>query len=157
MSVLGYLAILFAVAFLLLLMAYFQQQRVNNEALDSAKKSASAVETIQNTMEENKALTEQVDTLTQERDKALADAKAAQTDAQTAQAQTQALKQLNELRGLYNQEHFKAARSLLEAWETTAPGELEKTLTAISSGMTQEERDAYDPLDAYQKLIKWLS
>ncbi|MCI8651454.1 MAG: hypothetical protein HFF05_03295 [Oscillospiraceae bacterium] len=55
--VMGYLLILFAVAFLLLLFAYFQQQRANSEAADDAQqKSASALQSIQNLMNDNELL-----------------------------------------------------------------------------------------------------
>lgn len=59
----GYMAILFATAFLLLGLAYFQQQRLNTEATDALKQSASAVETIQNMMEENETLRARVEEL----------------------------------------------------------------------------------------------
>lgn len=56
----GYLIILFAVAFLLLLMAYFQQQRLKDQATsDALKQSSSAVQSIQSLMDESKALREE--------------------------------------------------------------------------------------------------
>ena len=157
MSVMGYLAVLFAIAFLLLLLAYFQQQRTNSEAISGLQESVSAVGTLDNLMKDNEALRTQVDTLEKERDQALTDAQTAQAAAADAAKQTAALNQLNELRGLYNQQHFKAARALLATWESAAPGALEQTLTGISNGLTQEEKDAYDPLEAYQQLVGWLS
>jgi len=61
-SVMSYLAILFAIAFLLLLMAYFQQQRANAEASDNAQKqSVSAVQSIQNLMADNESLQTQLE------------------------------------------------------------------------------------------------
>lgn len=70
----GYLVILFAVAFLLLLMAYFQQKRLGDQAAtDALKQSSSAVETIQSLIdesaklrEENTALKEQIEALKDE-------------------------------------------------------------------------------------------
>ena len=67
----GYLIVLFAVAFLLLLLAYFQQQRLSDQAAtDALKQSSSAVQSIQNLMdesaklrEENEALKAQIDGL----------------------------------------------------------------------------------------------
>lgn len=61
--VLSYLVILFAVAFLLLLLAYFQQQRVNSETTDALKQSVSAVGTIENMIEENETLRQEVEAL----------------------------------------------------------------------------------------------
>lgn len=68
--VLGYLLILFAAAFLLLLLAYFQQQRANqanSETIDALKQSASAVQSIQNLIDENAQLREQVEELEKEK------------------------------------------------------------------------------------------
>ena len=63
MSVLGYLLVLFAVAFLLLLLAYLQQQRANAEATDALKQSVSAVDTIEKMIAENEQLRDQVEQL----------------------------------------------------------------------------------------------
>ncbi len=63
-SIMAYLAILFGVAFLLLLMSYFMQQRQNAEATsDALKQSASAAETVRLMQEENQRLKEQVEQL----------------------------------------------------------------------------------------------
>lgn len=59
----GYLVILFAAAFLLLLMAYFQQQRLNDQTNDALKQSVSAVDALQQLMEDNESLRAQVDEL----------------------------------------------------------------------------------------------
>lgn len=60
----GYLVVLFAVAFLLLLMAYFQQQRQSSQAAnDALKQSTSAVQSIQTLMDESKALREENEAL----------------------------------------------------------------------------------------------
>lgn len=67
--VMGYLAILFAVAFLLLLLAYFQQQRANSEATDALKESVSAVQSIQKLMDDNRALREENEALSEQVDK----------------------------------------------------------------------------------------
>ena len=64
MPLMGYLVILFAVAFFLLFMAYCQQQRQNTEATnDALKQSVSAVDTIQVMMADNQELREQVGAL----------------------------------------------------------------------------------------------
>lgn len=66
MSVFGYLAVLFGVAFLLLLMAFFQQQRANDETADALQKSQSTIESIQHLLEETNALQEEKDRLTEQ-------------------------------------------------------------------------------------------
>lgn len=68
MSVFGYLAVLFGVAFLLLLMAFFQQQRANDEAEDALQKSQSTIESIQQLLEEANGLREENEQLTAELD-----------------------------------------------------------------------------------------
>lgn len=68
MSVFGYMAVLFSVAFLLLLIAFFQQQRANDEAADALQKSQSTIESIQQLLDENKLLREENETLTSEKD-----------------------------------------------------------------------------------------
>lgn len=63
-SVLIYLVILFLVAFLLLFIAYFQQQRVNDEAqADALKQSVSAVQSIQNLIQDSNELRDERDAL----------------------------------------------------------------------------------------------
>ena len=42
----GYLLVLFAAAFLLLLLAYFQQQRINADTSNALQQSVSAVQSI---------------------------------------------------------------------------------------------------------------
>jgi len=59
----GYLVILFAVAFLLLLMAYFQQQRLNDQTSETLKQSVSAVDALQQLMEDNEELRGKVEEL----------------------------------------------------------------------------------------------
>lgn len=65
-SALGYLAILFAVAFLLLLFAYFQQRRSSSETSDALNRSVSAVSTIETMMTDNDALRQEVNALKEE-------------------------------------------------------------------------------------------
>lgn len=74
----GYLVILFAVAFLLLLMAYFQQRRLSDQATtDALKQSASAVQSIQSLIDESAKLREENEALkaqVEELEKKLSDA-----------------------------------------------------------------------------------
>ena len=60
-SVLIYLVILFAAAFLLLLLSYFMQQRASREAYSDLQQSSnSAVQSLDNMLQENEDLKEQV-------------------------------------------------------------------------------------------------
>lgn len=63
MTVMGYLAVLFAAAFFLLLLSYFMQQRANTETIEGLKQSVSAVQSIDNLKREKQALELQRDEL----------------------------------------------------------------------------------------------
>lgn len=162
--VLLYLVILFAAAFLLLLMSYFMQQRTNQETISGLQQtSSSAKESLENLIterdllkEQTVALEEQTAQLQRELDSAQAAVQAAQDKLEEAVCQAQALRQLNQIRALYNQHRNGDALALLRQWEEEDPGALEDTLTAISQAMSVEERSIYDPLDAYHKLTDWL-
>ena len=64
--VFGYLAIMFAVAFLMLLLAYFIQQRNNEVAMDGLRDSITSFESIDELLEENRQLRENADALQEE-------------------------------------------------------------------------------------------
>lgn len=88
-----YLTILFAVAFLLLLLAYFMQQRSSESMIDTLKSSASNAELLNEMIDENRALQasnhslqEEVETLQSE----LAALQAKQTAAEESLALIQA-------------------------------------------------------------------
>lgn len=63
-SVVGYLVILFIAAFLLLLMAYFMQQRAADaETIDTLRQSITSIESLDDLIEENQALRAENETL----------------------------------------------------------------------------------------------
>ena len=72
-SVFTYLAILFAAAFLMLLLAYFIQQRNNDVALDHLRDSITSYQSLDQLIEENQALDDENQRLTQELETARAD------------------------------------------------------------------------------------
>lgn len=99
-SVMGYLTILFAAAFLLLLLSYFMQQRANEQAISGLQATSSnAFDSINNLIAEKDELAQQVEDLEgqvaglqEELDAAqnqLSDAQADAETAQTAQADAQ--------------------------------------------------------------------
>ena len=65
-SVLIYLVILFAVAFVLLLLSYIMQQRSSEETIDGLKQSVSAMQSAQDAYEENALLKQQLEQLEQQ-------------------------------------------------------------------------------------------
>lgn len=157
MSVLGYLAILFAVAFLLLLLAYFQQQRQNAEATDALKQSASAVESIQLLMEENKTLQAQVEALERET-AALKEETASlrkETDAQSQDLErltkeAQAMQWFWQIDDYYVRGYYRKARELIESFEAL---ELRDSLPTENTTTT----DRYTPAERYEEILKALS
>ena len=99
----GYLTILFAAAFLLLLLSYFMQQRANEQAISGLQATSSnAFDSINNLIAEKDELAQQVEDLEgqvaglqEELDAAQSQLSDAQADAETAQtAQADAQKAL---------------------------------------------------------------
>lgn len=163
-SVLVYMVILIAAAFLLLLLAYFMQQRTSS-SLEGLHQSVNSLQSFDQLVEDNRVLHEEVGQLKEEK-AALEDRLAqAQADLREAEAQTNAngqaaerylsqadaLSALNQLRSLYNSGKYKDAIALLEANPN-----MEETLKAVSEGLTEEERDTYDPLASYRRIAKLL-
>ena len=61
-----YLAILFAVAFLLLLLAFFTQQRAKDEAFDNLAQSITSIESLNQLINENKELRDELESTEKE-------------------------------------------------------------------------------------------
>lgn len=163
-SVIVYMTILVAAAFLLLLLAYFMQVRTAS-TVEGLHQSVNSFQTIDQLVEDNRTLQEEVDRLKEEkaaleqelsntqweRDRAQSALTNAQDASKAGLAQAHALNTLNQLRVLYNKGRYREAKELLETETTT-----EFFLSAISEGLTEEERDVYDPLASYQRIAKQL-
>ena len=168
-NVMTYLVVLFGAAFLLLLMTYFMQQRTSQETIDGLKQSMTTMTTLKSIEElqaENAALQDQVDDLTfqlatlQSQLSTAEQQQAALTEeTQRQTVQNTALNYLNQIRALYNQRKNNQAREVLVQADAAlqAQGGMEGVLSSISVSMTQEERDIYDPLEAFQSIIEWLN
>ena len=153
MSVLGYLLVLFAVAFLLLLLAYFQQQRANTEATDVLKQSVSAVDTIEKMIAENEQLREQVEqleaettTLGQENQslKTLTDNLTVQLE--KTQAAMDYFWQVDEA---YVRGRYGLCRDLIQEMEDTAQGSALKDYLPAESAT---DTDRFSPAQRYQEI-----
>lgn len=160
-SIVGYLAVMFAVAFLLLLIAYFQQQRLNAEASNAWKESVSAVDTIHAMMEDNEKLRAKVEELEGQlsaKNEELTDANRSiqkeQQLTQAAQDQVYALSCLNKLRYLYNNDRA-AARTYLSGLGDEAD-RIRTLLGEISASSAPEDMALYDPQKAWDQLIRWM-
>lgn len=121
----GYLLILFAVAFLLLLFAYFQQQRANSEAADDAQRqSASALQSIDNLMNDNDALRiqnqelqTQLEDLTSENRSLQARAQAAEDQAAQLSRTEEAMQWFWQIDEAYARGRYTTARTLINQFE----------------------------------------
>lgn len=157
-SVLSYLVVLFIVAFLLLLIAYFQQQRVSSEATDDAmKQSASALQSIQNLLTENEKLRQEVDRLEAQVDELTQENTALERSGQTfadqadaAGRQLTAMDYFWRIQRLYSRGSRKAALDLVKEFEATnLPPELPRT--------NYSDVDGTSPYDQYQSLLDALN
>lgn len=162
--VLFYLMILFAVAFLLLLMSFMMQRRANQEAMSHLEETSnSAVESLENKLKENEQLKAQVTQLEEENQQLTSQLE--EQSGQVAESQeeleqvVQALTALNTLRSLYNQGRYSDARDFLAEQELNADNNyvIEDYLTLYNEKYaTPEELEIYDPLAAWQQLVSWL-
>ena len=162
--VLLYLVILFAIAFLLMLMAYFMQQRTNEQTQSDLNEQTqsyqSAVATLDSILAENEELKEQVEALQKAQDES-SDQNQQLTETQDAltqsEAQLDAVTKLNQIRGLYNSGEYSQCRTLLAQWEAEAPGQVLAGLTQYRATLTPQELAAYDPVAAWQNLNEWIN
>lgn len=155
-SVVWYLFILFAVAFLLLLMSYFMQQRANEENLADIRDSISAMDTLDKIIAERDALKEENLALKDDLEDMTGMAEQARDSLLSSADQISALNKLNLIRKLYNQRRYDEARAFLADWEAAAPGALRAALRTVSDGLGDAERAIYDPVEAFDQLTSWL-
>ena len=144
--VLSYLVILFAVAFLLLLLAYFQQQRASDQTSDALKQSVSAVGAIENMMSENEALRQEVEALKESRQELEAQYLA------EAQAHRELEEQAAALDYLWRIQRFWDRGSRTEALKLVKELE-EKGLASSLPRTSPSGAEGSSPLDQYNALL----
>lgn len=168
MPVSGYLALLFAAAFLLLLLSYFMELRANQETITGLKNSVTAMQSVQSWQDEKTALQQQVDDLQTKNDQISQQLADAQTQLQQAtasgvlnQQQRDALLVLNDLEALVKNKHYTGARNLLDLYNSTHGESLESQLSALDAAMKADINlsglTAFSPLSAYQSIADKLS
>ena len=133
-SVMGYLTILFAAAFLLLLLSYFMQQRANEQAISGLEATSSnAFDSINNLIAEKDDLAQQVEDLEgqvadlqEELDAAQGQLSDAQTNTETAQtAQADAQKALEamdwfwRIQRQFSRGYYTDAANIMAEFEAT--------------------------------------
>ncbi|NCE63844.1 hypothetical protein D1159_04420 [Pseudoflavonifractor sp. 524-17] len=163
-AVMTYLVILFAAAFLLLLLSYFMQERVNRETIGTLEsQSVSAVQTLDNIMaenqrlvEENQHLEEQVDQLEDDLSIVRGQLAAERNDLQASRDKEEelylalyAMDWLREIQGLYEKQYYKAARAMILEFEATG---LPEALPGTSLH-TYDGSDILSPEESYQAIV----
>lgn len=158
-SVVSYIAILFAAAFLLLLLSYLMQQRNNAEVISGLTDSVSAMQTLDNLIQENKQLEEQVTALEENADvqqQSLDAAKARedilQRENEELRKQTQALDYLREIQRLYALQSYRKAREVISAFEEAG---LVPYLPTQATYQT-EKQDRPSPAETYANIYEAL-
>ena len=155
-SVLIYLVILFAVAFVLLLLSYIMQQRSSEETIDGLKQSVSAMQSAQDAYEENALLKQQLEQLEQQAETDQAERDRLQQQIQDLQQQVQELEytaqamdwfwQINEA---YVRGRYTLARELIDQMGSELPRYLPR------ESITDNER--FSPYDRYQEIYDALN
>lgn len=156
--IIGYLMILFAAAFLLLLLAYFQQQRANSEATDALKQSASAVQSIQNLIDENAELRQQVELLEAQTAELESQCESYEELFHTADAEAAQLSQAVEAyRLFFRVDRLYRAQRFSDAAELIGQIEALGTPSSLLSGapLSNENAEA-TPLSRYEQIRKQL-
>lgn len=154
--VLFYLMILFAAAFLLLLMSFLMQRRANQEAITNLQETSnSATQSLENTVQQNEELTKQVEDLEKavsdnqntirDQEKELKDLEG-QVDDLTKS--TQALDWFWQINEAYTRGRYTQARSLIQEMGQDLPNYLPK------ESVTDNGR--YSPYDRYQEIYEAL-
>ncbi len=152
----GYLVILFAVAFLLLLMAYFQQQRQNAETSDALKQSVSAVDALQKLMEDNESLRAQVDELETEVERLTEDNQSLQKEVQNYvyssivnRSQMEAMDVFWQLDEAYVLGRYSLCRELIQIMEEQSDYKLYQDLLPTEATL---DNGRFSPADRYQEI-----
>lgn len=150
--VLTYLAILFAAAFFLLLMAYFMQQRANREAIDGLTQSVTSIHSLQNLVEANEALEEENEALKSEAARLRDSLALLQKESEALREQAEAVEQAKQAMDWFWQVdeafvlgRYSKCRTLMASMEEL---DLVKYLPAES--VTDNGR--FSPADRYQEI-----
>lgn len=156
--IMGYLVILFAAAFLLLLLAYFQQQRTNSETTDALKQSASAVQSIQNLIDENALLREKVEELEgkvvelEQQSENYQDLfRSADSEAAQLSKEVAACRMLFRIDRLYRAQRFRDAAELIEQLEALGTPD-----GLLPSEPLTDEASEITPFGRYEQIKKQL-
>lgn len=145
-SVFQYIAILFAAAFLLLLMTYLMERRTREAQIDDLEQSStSTLQTLNNIIAERDLLREENETLKQQLDESEQIQQQAQKTLEEQQRTLEAMDWFWRIQRQFSRGYTRGARELAEAFEATGlPDALPDTSVA--------EPDGPSPKQQYQEL-----
>ena len=154
--VLFYLMILFAAAFVLLLMSFLMQRRANQEAIDNLQQTSnSATQSLENTIRRNEELTKQVEDLQTAATEHQQTIRAQEQELEDLEAEnealtnsTQALDWFWQINEAYVRGRYSLARELIEEMGTELPQYLPKE--------SATDNDRFSPYDRYQEIYEAL-
>lgn len=149
-SVFQYITVLFAAAFLLLLITYMMQQRLNKAEIDDLQQTSnSTLQTLENIIAERDHLRQQNEELTKQLEDAL---QAAETSFNTAEEQERALQAMDwfwRIQRQFSRGYTGAARELAEQFEASG-------LVDDLPDVSYAEPDAPSPKQQYAELYDLL-
>ena len=145
-SVFQYITILFAAAFLLLLMTYMMQQRLNKAQIDDLQETSnSTLQTLDNIIAERDQLREENQTLSEQLEQAQ---QQAQESSATVAAQERALQAMDwfwRIQRQFSRGYTRAARELAEQFEASG-------LVDALPDVSVAEPDGPSPKQQYEEL-----
>ncbi len=149
-SVFQYITVLFAAAFLLLLMTYMMQQRLNKAEIDDLQQSSnSTLQTLENIIAERDQLRQENQELSDQLEDAV---QAAENSAATAKEQARALEAMDwfwRIQRQFSRGYTRAARELAEQFEATG-------LVDALPDVSYAEPDGPSPKQQYAELYDLL-
>ena len=151
--VLLYLVILFAAAFVLLLMSYRMQQRANQVAMENLQQTSnSATQSLENLITERDALSEQVDEMQTQLDDLQDQLKSAQADKKTLEQKSEELsRQLKAMEYFWQIDDYYARGYYTQAKALIVTVEEQGLQTALPSENTTGT-DRFSPAQRYQEI-----
>ena len=153
-SVLIYLVILFAAAFLLMALSYFMQRRTSDATIAGLRgESVSAMQSIEDIQEENEALKQQVADLEARLEEAQKEADGAQAQAdgltEAQERLTRAMDLFWQIDEAYVRGRYSLCRTLIAQMEDTTQGSALKESLPTE---TTTDTDRFSPADRYQEI-----
>ena len=149
-SVFQYITVLFVAAFLLLLMTYMMQQRLNKAEIDDLQQSSnSTLQTLENIIAERDQLRQENQELSDQLEDAV---QAAENSAATAKEQARALEAMDwfwRIQRQFSRGYTRAARELAEQFEATG-------LVDALPDVSYAEPDGPSPKQQYAELYDLL-